>query len=328
MGAQKPFLSINHLEGHALTPRLVDDVPFPYLLLLVSGGHCQTLLVRGVGDYQRIGTTIDDAIGEAFDKTAKMMGLEMPGGPAVERLAARGDDRAVALPVPFKGRPGTDFSFSGLKTAVRRAVESDVSHRPEDVAASFQRVAFESLIDRTSRAVEAADAPLSALVVAGGVAANQVLSAKLQALGQERGLKVVVPPLSLCTDNGAMIAWAGAERLSARVSRRHWHAQLAAAPSARAGRWTLTRRSHPVRVQRRLNRCGCSEGLTVRVQRRLDPGFRNRCSGPWIASRQRWLAPVPSGPPSSGWRAAARPLNTSWTGRMSPRVALIGARTG
>ncbi len=235
LGAQKPFLSINHLEGHALTPRLVDDVPFPYLLLLVSGGHCQTLLVRGVGDYQRIGTTIDDAIGEAFDKTAKMMGLEMPGGPAVERLAARGDDWAVALPVPFKGRPGTDFSFSGLKTAVRRAVESDVSHRPEDVAASFQRVAFESLIDRTSRAVEAADAPLSALVVAGGVAANQVLSAKLQALGQERGLKVVVPPLSLCTDNGAMIAWAGAERL--RLGQpEYWHAQLAAAPRPR---WPL-----------------------------------------------------------------------------------------
>ena len=157
LGAEKPFLAINHLEGHALTPRLVDDVPFPFLLLLVSGGHCQTVLVRGVGDYQRIGTTIDDAIGEAFDKTAKMMGLEMPGGPAVEGLARRGDDRAVPLPIPFKGRPGTDFSFSGLKTAVRRAIEGDQGHRPEDIAASFQRVAFQSLIDRTRRAAQSID---------------------------------------------------------------------------------------------------------------------------------------------------------------------------
>lgn len=235
LGAKKPFLSINHLEGHALTPRLVDDVAFPFLLLLVSGGHCQTLLVRGVGDYQRIGTTIDDAIGEAFDKTAKMMGLEMPGGPAVERLAALGDDRAVALPVPFKGRPGTDFSFSGLKTAVRRAVESSDGHRPADVAAGFQRVAFESLIDRTRRAVEATDAPLNALVVAGGVAANRVLSAKLQALGQELNLKVVVPPLALCTDNGAMIAWAGAERL-ALGQPEAWDTQLDVAPRPR---WPL-----------------------------------------------------------------------------------------
>lgn len=232
LGAEKPFLAINHLEGHALTPRLVDDVPFPFLLLLVSGGHCQTVLVRGVGDYQRIGTTIDDAIGEAFDKTAKMMGLEMPGGPAVEGLARRGDDRAVPLPIPFKGRPGTDFSFSGLKTAVRRAIEGDQGHRPEDIAASFQRVAFQSLIDRTRRAAQSIDDPLSALVVAGGVAANQVLSAELLGLGEELGLKVVVPPLSLCTDNGAMIAWAGAERL-ALGQPEAWFAQLDVAPRPR-----------------------------------------------------------------------------------------------
>lgn len=235
LGAEKPFLAINHLEGHALTPRLVDDVPFPFLLLLVSGGHCQTVLVRGVGDYQRIGTTIDDAIGEAFDKTAKMMGLEMPGGPAVEGLARRGDDRAVPLPIPFKGRPGTDFSFSGLKTAVRRAIEGDQGHRPEDIAASFQRVAFRSLIDRTRRAAQSIDDDLSALVVAGGVAANQVLSAELLGLGEELGLKVVVPPLSLCTDNGAMIAWAGAERL-ALGQPEAWFAQLDVAPRPR---WPL-----------------------------------------------------------------------------------------
>ena len=235
LGARKPFLAINHLEGHALTPRLVDEVAFPDLLLLVSGGHCQTLLVKGVGEYQRIGTTIDDAIGEAFDKTAKMMGLEMPGGPAVETLARAGDDRSVPLPVPFKGRAGTDFSFSGLKTAVRRAVEGAEPHRPEDIAASFQRVAFESLIDRTRRAAEATDAPLTALVVAGGVAANRVLSGMLQSLGEELGLKVIVPPLALCTDNGAMIAWAGAERLrSGGVE--YWADQLDVAPRPR---WPL-----------------------------------------------------------------------------------------
>ena len=220
LGTGKPFLPINHLEGHALSPRLVADIGFPFLLLLVSGGHCQTLLVRGVGDYQRLGTTIDDAIGEAFDKTAKMMGLSLPGGPALEQLATQGDPRAVALPVPFKGRPGLDFSFSGLKTAVRRALESG-DHRPEDIAASFQDVAFASLIDRTRRALDAVATraatgmPVQALVVAGGVAANKVLSARLQALGEAQGVPVVVPPAALCTDNGAMIAWAGAERIAA-----------------------------------------------------------------------------------------------------------------
>ena len=215
LGAGKPFMALNHLEGHALTPRLVSDVAFPYLLLLVSGGHCQTLLVEGVGQYRRLGTTIDDAIGEAFDKTAKLMELDQPGGPAIEALAAKGDPRAVPLPVPFKGRPGLDFSFSGLKTAVRRAVQVDDGHRPEDIAASFQRVAFESLVDRTRRAAEAVEAPLSALVVAGGVAANQALSQRLMALGEDLGLPVVVPPAPLCTDNGAMMAWAGVERLRA-----------------------------------------------------------------------------------------------------------------
>ena len=213
LGAGKPFMALNHLEGHALTPRLVSDVAFPYLLLLVSGGHCQTLLVEGVGQYCRLGTTIDDAIGEAFDKTAKLMELGQPGGPAIEALAAKGDPRAVPLPLPFKGRPGLDFSFSGLKTAVRRAVQGDDGHQPEDIAASFQRVAFESLVDRTRRAAEAVEAPLTAIVVAGGVAANQALSQRLMTLGEDLGLPVVVPPAPLCTDNGAMMAWAGVERL-------------------------------------------------------------------------------------------------------------------
>ncbi|MAH88265.1 MAG: tRNA (adenosine(37)-N6)-threonylcarbamoyltransferase complex transferase subunit TsaD [Kiloniella sp.] len=236
MGADKPFMALNHLEGHALTPRLVASIEFPFLLLLVSGGHCQTLLVEGVGKYRRLGTTIDDAIGEAFDKTAKLMELGQPGGPAVEALAAQGDPRAVPLPVPFKGRPGLDFSFSGLKTAVRRAVQGDAGYSPEDIAASFQRVAFESLIDRTRRAAEAValavDTPLQALVVAGGVAANRALSRQLTSLGEELGLPVVVPPAALCTDNGAMMAWAGVERLRAGNA----EDQLAFAPRPR---WPL-----------------------------------------------------------------------------------------
>ena len=210
--AGKPLLAINHLEGHALSPRLADpELAFPYLLLLVSGGHCQLLLVEGVGRYRRLATTIDDAAGEAFDKTAKALGLGYPGGPAVERAAAAGDPAAVPLPRPLKGSAEPHFSFAGLKSAVVRAVGH---HAMEDIAASFQAAVVECLIDRTRRALAAAG-PVSALVVAGGVAANGAVRTALEALAHERDLRFVAPPGWLCTDNAAMIAWAGAERFAA-----------------------------------------------------------------------------------------------------------------
>jgi N6-L-threonylcarbamoyladenine synthase len=207
----KPLVAVNHLEGHALSPRLSDpDLEFPYLLLLVSGGHCQLLLVEGVGRYRRLATTIDDAAGEAFDKTAKLLNLGFPGGPAVEDAAARGNPRAVPLPRPLVGSGEPHFSFAGLKSAVARAVND---HSPEDLAASFQLAVIDCLVDRTRRALGSV-AP-SALVVAGGVAANKAVRAALQGLAAERGLRFVAPPLWLCTDNAAMIAWAGAERFAA-----------------------------------------------------------------------------------------------------------------
>ncbi|HEV7371593.1 tRNA (adenosine(37)-N6)-threonylcarbamoyltransferase complex transferase subunit TsaD [Arenibaculum sp.] len=217
-----PFLAVNHLEGHALTARLTDpELDFPYLLLLVSGGHSQFLLVEGVGRYRRLGTTIDDAVGEAFDKAAKLMGLGYPGGPLLERAAENGDSARFALPRPMKGRPGCNLSFSGLKTAVRFAIEalptplSEADRR--DLAASFQEAVADALADRARRAValaRAAHPGLRALVVAGGVAANRVIRARLADLAEGAGMRFVAPPLSLCTDNGAMIAWAGAERLA------------------------------------------------------------------------------------------------------------------
>ncbi|MBB5713534.1 tRNA (adenosine(37)-N6)-threonylcarbamoyltransferase complex transferase subunit TsaD [Sphingomonas aerophila] len=210
--AGKPLLAVNHLEGHALSPRLADPaLAFPYLLLLVSGGHCQLLLVEGVGRYRRLATTIDDAAGEAFDKTAKALGLGYPGGPAVERAAAAGNPAAVPLPRPLKGSAEPHFSFAGLKSAVVRAVGH---HAMEDIAASFQAAVVECLIDRTRRALAAAG-PVSALVVAGGVAANGAVRTALEALAHERDLRFVAPPGWLCTDNAAMIAWAGAERFAA-----------------------------------------------------------------------------------------------------------------
>ncbi|HYE00863.1 MAG TPA: tRNA (adenosine(37)-N6)-threonylcarbamoyltransferase complex transferase subunit TsaD [Alphaproteobacteria bacterium] len=216
----KPFLAVNHLEGHALTARLTDDVAFPYLLLLVSGGHCQLLTVEGVGRYRRLGTTIDDAVGEAFDKVAKMLGLPYPGGPAVERAARSGDAGRFELPRPMLGKPGCDFSFSGLKAAVRRLVEAWDGHPTEgdvaDVAASFQRIVADSLADRTKRGIalfKQAHPAGGSLVVAGGVAANGAIRARLADLARRHGLAFVAPPPALCTDNGAMIAWAGAERL-------------------------------------------------------------------------------------------------------------------
>jgi N6-L-threonylcarbamoyladenine synthase len=206
----KPLIAVNHLEGHALTARLTDGIDFPYLLLLVSGGHCQLLAVGGVGDYRRLGTTLDDAVGEAFDKTAKVIGLGYPGGPKVERLAAEGDPTKVPLPRPMVGRPGCDFSFAGLKTAVRLAWESRPA--PADVCAAFQAAAGDILCDRVANAF-AMTPGLNTLVVAGGVAANTALRVRLAELAQAHGRRLVVPPPKLCTDNAAMIAWAGVERL-------------------------------------------------------------------------------------------------------------------
>ena len=213
LAASKPLVAVNHLEGHALSPRLADpDLDFPYLLLLVSGGHCQLLEVRGVGDYRRFATTIDDAAGEAFDKAAKLLGLGYPGGPAIEELAKAGDSAAVPLPRPLVGSGEPHFSFAGLKSAVQRAVTSG-EYRREDIAASFQQAVVDCLVDRTRLALEQSAAP--ALVVAGGVAANQAIRAALAALASAEGRTFSVPPGWLCTDNAAMIAWAGAERFAA-----------------------------------------------------------------------------------------------------------------
>ena len=210
LAAGKPLVAVNHLEGHALSPRLADpDLDFPYLLLLVSGGHCQLLEVRGIGDYRRLATTIDDAAGEAFDKAAKLLGLPYPGGPAIEELANNGDAGAVPLPRPLVGSGEPHFSFAGLKSAVQRAVASG-DHKSEDIAASFQEAVVDCLVDRTAQALCHSDAP--ALVVAGGVAANQAIRSALAALAKREGRRFSVPPAWLCTDNAAMIAWAGAER--------------------------------------------------------------------------------------------------------------------
>jgi N6-L-threonylcarbamoyladenine synthase len=219
---KRPFIAVNHLEGHALSARLVAPVAFPYLLLMVSGGHCQLLVVEGVGHYRRLGTTIDDAAGEAFDKGAKLLGLGYPGGPAIERAARTGDAARYPLPRPMLGREGCDFSFSGLKTALRLAVErhgGDGGLAPgdaADLAASLQAAIVDSLADRTAHAVALFRERYPAgktLVVAGGVAANSALRQRLTALAGAAGLDFVAPPPSLCTDNGAMIGWAGLERL-------------------------------------------------------------------------------------------------------------------
>ena len=209
--ALTPLIAVNHLEGHALSPRLADPtLQFPYMLLLVSGGHCQILLVRGPGDYARLATTIDDAAGEAFDKTAKLLGLGYPGGPLVEKAAAQGNAKVVPLPRPLVGTAEPHFSFAGLKSAVMRAVQSG-HYSTQDIAASFQQAVIDCLIDRTRRALGTGES-VTALVVAGGVAANQAIRGALEALAVEHDLPFVAPPLWLCTDNAAMIAWAGAER--------------------------------------------------------------------------------------------------------------------
>ncbi len=245
--AGKPLLAVNHLEGHALTPRLTDRIAFPYLLLLVSGGHTQIVLVRGVGDYQRWATTIDDALGEAFDKTAKLLALPHPGGPSVERAAEAGDPARFAFPAPMKGAERPDFSFSGLKTAVRQAASAIAPLSDQDVAdicASFQAAVTASLSDRVGRALarfraehpEVAD---PALVVAGGVAANLRIREALQALCATNGFTFIAPPHRLCGDNAAMIAWAGIERLRAGIA----EDGMAAMPRSR---WPLDSVSEPV----------------------------------------------------------------------------------
>jgi N6-L-threonylcarbamoyladenine synthase len=241
MASGKPLIAVNHLEGHALSPRLIDaDLEFPYLLLLVSGGHCQLLRVNGVGNYNRLATTIDDAVGEAFDKTAKILGLGFPGGPAVERAAAIGNANNVPLPRPLKGADEPHFSFAGLKSAVLRAHESG-QYKIEDIAASFQLAVIDCLYDRISYTLDRIDAP-AALVVAGGVAANVPIREMLEKLAAKRGMRFVAPPLWLCTDNGVMIAWAGAERFGMGltdgldfIARPRWPLDPHAAPARGAG---------------------------------------------------------------------------------------------
>ena len=217
---RKPLIALNHLEAHALTVGLSDGMAPPYLLLLVSGGHTQTLIVRGVGQYERLGTTLDDALGEAFDKTAKLLGLGYPGGPEVERRAQGGDGKRFSLPRPMKGREELHFSFAGLKTALRqkaRAIEPLDDRDIADLCASFELAVTEAVSDRVMRAMAqykvrlGQDAPRR-LVVAGGVAANKALRGALEKNADQMGFSICIPPVSLCTDNGAMIAWAGIER--------------------------------------------------------------------------------------------------------------------
>ena len=248
---ETPFVAVNHLEGHALTSRLTDNINFPYLLLLVSGGHTQLLIVEGVGQYQRLGTTVDDALGEAFDKSAKLMALGYPGGPEIENTAKKGNPRRFNLPRPMYGRANCHFSFSGLKTAVRDSyvkINGNNTASNQDIAdlcASFQRAISDVVVDRCSRAIDIFlqrhhDGKF--LVVAGGVASNQALREALQPLTLEKGISLVVPPSNLCTDNGAMIAWAGLERLKLNLTddlefapRPRWPLDPLASPATGAG---------------------------------------------------------------------------------------------
>jgi N6-L-threonylcarbamoyladenine synthase len=215
-----PLVPVNHLAGHALTPRLTDGTPFPYLMLLVSGGHCQFLLVKGADSFARLGGTIDDAPGEAFDKTAKLLGLPQPGGPSVEAEAALGDPKRFLFPRPLLDREGCDMSFSGLKTALLRARDALVAEKGgitvqdrRDLCAGFQAAVAEVLAKKTARAMAILDVRPTALAVAGGVAANNVVRSMLEIVAAQAGVPFLAPPLSLCTDNAAMIAWAGIERL-------------------------------------------------------------------------------------------------------------------
>ncbi len=232
---KKPFIAINHLEAHLLTPRLIQEIEFPYLTLLLSGGHCQILLAKNIGNYEKIGQTIDDALGESFDKVAQMLGLAYPGGPEVEKLAKNGDENRFKFPKPlisgdFKGENIFNFSFSGLKSAVRREIENlsgakfshFTSHKKlsqqdkNDICASFQKTICEILINRIENVFTKYNFKNNIpnkIIIAGGVAANQYIFLKIQDFGKEKNLEIIAPPLKLCTDNAAMIAWAGIERL-------------------------------------------------------------------------------------------------------------------
>ena len=254
VGSRLHLVGVNHLEGHALTPRLTDGVGFPYLLLLASGGHCQLIAVAGLGDYRRLGGTIDDAPGEAFDKTAKMLGLSFPGGPEVERWAVGGEATRFDFPRPLIDRPGCDMSFSGLKTAVVRARDELVSRQGglyrrdvADLCAAFQQAVREVLSAKTQRALdlftrEFPDQAERVIAVAGGVAANRSLRAGLAEAAEAEGFRMVAPPLALCTDNAAMIAWAGIERIAANaadalvVARPRWPLDQAAEPMLGSGK--------------------------------------------------------------------------------------------
>ncbi|MFM9943268.1 MAG: tRNA (adenosine(37)-N6)-threonylcarbamoyltransferase complex transferase subunit TsaD [Hyphomicrobiaceae bacterium] len=245
-----PLAAVNHLEAHALTVGLTDGLAPPYLLLLVSGGHTQLLHVEAVGSYRRLGTTIDDALGEAFDKTAKLLGLGLPGGPHVERAAMSGNAGRFAFPRPMHGRPEPNFSFAGLKTAVRIAAEAAAPLSDQDIAdlcASFEQAAIDAVVERTGRAMglvaDALDEAHRVLVVAGGVAANKRLRSGLDTLVARRGWRLAIPPAALCTDNAAMVAWAGAERLALALrdgldtpARARWPLDGDAAPVIGSGR--------------------------------------------------------------------------------------------
>lgn len=243
-----PLVGVNHLAGHALTPRLTDDLRYPYLMLLVSGGHCQFLIVRGAQDFSRLGGTIDDAPGEAFDKTARILGLPQPGGPSVEAEARHGDEKRFRFPRPLLDRPGCDLSFSGLKTALLRQRDALVAEQGgllkqdrADLCAGFQAAVRDVLVEKARRAAALylAEKPADpAIAIAGGVAANQALRGALQALCDETGLRFTAPPLRLCTDNAAMIAYAGAELLAQGVTH---DMTLSARP-----RWPLDRNAAPL----------------------------------------------------------------------------------
>jgi N6-L-threonylcarbamoyladenine synthase len=245
--SEKPLIAVNHLEAHALTARLTDNTPFPYCLFLASGGHTQIVAVLGIGDYTRLGSTVDDAIGEAFDKTAKLLGLGYPGGPLVEKEAANGNPQRFALPRPMAGKPNADFSLSGLKTALRLEAEKIAPINDEDVrdlCASFQQAIVDVVADRLRAGLKQFRIRYgkpSALVAAGGVAANQAIRKSLQRTAFEAGTTLVVPPAELCTDNAAMVAWAGAERLTLGLTD-----GLDAPPHARWPLADVTSRKRPV----------------------------------------------------------------------------------
>ena len=278
-----PLVPVNHLEGHALSVRLTESVDFPYLLLLISGGHTQLIAVEGLGRYQRLGTTIDDAAGEAFDKTAKLLGLGQPGGPRIESAAVGGSQTRFRFPRPLLKRAGCDFSFSGMKTAMRleaEALDSPTGQDVADLAASFQHAVAQHLSARTARAMDALP-NVRTLVAAGGVAANCAIKSALGELCESKGWRLVVPPPKYCTDNGAMIALAGAERLQKGLQARRGH----------AGRWRRRQKAESKAAERRARKPDFLPALPPEMRNaeagRL-PRFHYRSSGVWeVASAAR-----------------------------------------